>query len=89
MDAKARHVAEDQIEIRLTVSKGDIATLVAQLTVEDEVQEEAEARTPKYCCVCSNGDKKTIRADGDIAAFFKCLDRCGPDFSLSSGRCRD
>lgn len=40
----------------------------------------------KHCCRCSDGSKKTVSGD-PIGAFFECLGKCGPAFSLSGGHC--
>jgi len=91
VNGTAKRTADGLIEIYLRVSPAELQQWRGQSIVtssETDIGESAEPTTPKYCCTCKNGDQKTIKADGDIAAFFKCLDRCGSEFSLSSGKCK-
>ena len=91
MDATTKRTPDGRIEIHLIVSEAELGEWSRATVTDDQTEADldAEPAAPKYCCTCKNGDNKTIKANGDIDAFFKCLDRCGPDFSLSSGKCKD
>lgn len=43
---------------------------------------------PAYCCEDKFGNKKTIHANGDIAALLQCIAEVGPNGGVVPGACR-
>ena len=94
MDIKSRTLDDGRIEVSFVGTQAELEEEFGPINdgeeaADDESKEDkAELLVrKKYCCACSDGTRKTIKASSGFSAAAKCLERCKGGFSVGGGGC--
>jgi hypothetical protein len=77
-------------EVKEALDRYQAAFDVEPLTDGDESDDdEVGVLRSTYCVTCGSSKRShNIKASNPISIFFKALRKCGPNFTISKGRCR-